>query len=202
MRGPAHGYLIASIINDMIGPFARISNGRLYPLLAHLEKAGLITPYVEPSQKVQNDRQLRGYQITEAGRNRFRELMMNTTSSPGEYQKLFARKVAYFYFLKPAERLRLIDHYFNYCQAHLLHLSAETEDVARESKTWDVPEWSRPGPSYWVQDILDTMQHMSDQWTLELNWARSLREKELARIGKEHEEVSTLQSQSEQKKKS
>jgi len=27
MNGPAHGYLIAKIINDMIGPFARISYG-------------------------------------------------------------------------------------------------------------------------------------------------------------------------------
>ena len=38
MNGPAHGYLIAKIINDMIGPFARISYGRLYPLLAKLEE--------------------------------------------------------------------------------------------------------------------------------------------------------------------
>ena len=33
-----HGYLIAKIINDIVGPYAKISNGRLYPLLAKLEK--------------------------------------------------------------------------------------------------------------------------------------------------------------------
>jgi DNA-binding PadR family transcriptional regulator len=176
MRAPAHGYLIASIINDIIGPYARVSNGRLYPLLASLEKAGLIVPYVDASQKSQGNRQLRSYQITEEGRRRFHELMMNTTSSPGEYQKLFAQKVAYLYFLKPTERLRLIDHYINYCQAHLHHLSAEADDVARESSTWDTP-----GEPYWVQDVLDAMQHMSDQWTLELEWARRLHEKELSR---------------------
>ncbi len=27
MRQPAHGYLIAKIINDMIGPYAHVSNG-------------------------------------------------------------------------------------------------------------------------------------------------------------------------------
>ena len=42
MRWNAHGYLIASIINDMIGPYAKVSNGRLYPLLAKLEEQGLI----------------------------------------------------------------------------------------------------------------------------------------------------------------
>ena len=34
MRGPMHGYLIANII-DISGPFAEVSNGRLYPLLAN-----------------------------------------------------------------------------------------------------------------------------------------------------------------------
>ena len=42
IREKAHGYLIASIINDIIGPYARISNGRLYPLLARLEELGMI----------------------------------------------------------------------------------------------------------------------------------------------------------------
>lgn len=176
MRNPAHGYLIASIINDIIGPYARVSNGRLYPLLASLEKAGLIVPYIDESQKQQGNRQLRSYQITEEGRRRFHELMMNTTSSPGEYQKLFAQKVGYLYFLKPTERLRLLDHYINYCQAHLHHLSAEADDLARESRSWDTS--SEP---YWVQDVLDAMQHVSDQWTLELEWAKRLREKELER---------------------
>ena len=42
IRQQAHGYLIASIINDIIGPYARLSNGRLYPLLAKLEEAGYV----------------------------------------------------------------------------------------------------------------------------------------------------------------
>lgn len=180
MRSPAHGYLIASIINDIIGPYARISNGRLYPLLASLEKAGLIAAYVDASQQQQGNRQYRSYQITEAGRKRFRELMINTTSSPGEYQKLFTQKVAYLRFLKIAERLRLIDHYINYCQVHLNHLDAEAEEVAHEAPSWNVP-----GEPYWVQDILDVMQHMSDQWNLELAWAKGLREKELTRASGE-----------------
>src|SRR5437588_2856189 len=115
MRYPAHGYLIAKIINDMIGPYARISNGRLYPLLSKMQAAGLIAVDTEAAAEQQGDRQLRTYKITEAGRRRFHELMMDTTSNPGEYQKLFSHKASAFEFLKPVERLRLIDHYINYC---------------------------------------------------------------------------------------
>jgi len=174
MRYNAHGYLIAKIINDMIGPYARVSNGRLYPLLSKLEGAGLIAVDTETAAEQQGDRQLRTYKITEAGRRRFHELMMDTTSNPGEYQKLFPLKAHVFEFLKPVERLRLIDHYINYCQAHVLHLMAEADDLVREVAD-HVPPWS---PAR-LDAVLNVMQHMIDQWQLELDWAKNLREKEV-----------------------
>lgn len=177
MLQPAHGYMIASIINDMIGPYARISNGRLYPLLSKLEKSGLIAPYTEALVGHLSDRQLRTYKITEAGRKRFHELMMDTTSNPGEYQKIFLQKVATLEFLKPSERLRLIDHYINYCQAHVMHLMAEADDLVQRSPEWG-PDW---GPAR-LKAVLDVMQHMVDQWQVELDWAKTLRERELARV--------------------
>jgi DNA-binding PadR family transcriptional regulator len=186
MLQPAHGYLIASIINDMIGPYARISNGRLYPLLSKLEKSGLIAPYTETPAGQQSDRQLRTYEITEAGRKRFHELMMDTTSNPGEYHKIFLQKVAMLEFLKPSERLRLIDHYINYCQAHVLHITAEADDLVQQSPNWG-PDW---GPTRF-KAVLDVMQHMIDQWQLELDWARGLHERELARI--ESSDAGTLE---------
>ena len=182
MRVPAHGYLIAKIINDMIGPYAHVSNGRLYPLLSKLEKSGLIALHEETDSSQQGDRQLRTYEITEAGRKRFHELMMNTTANPGEYQKIFMQKAAFLSYLKPVERLRLIDHYINYCQAHLLHLEAEAEDMAREFVNWE-PETN---PAWRLQAVLNVMQHTVDQWELELQWAKSLREKENVEIQKNY----------------
>src|SRR5690242_16472107 len=85
----AHGYLIARIINDCIGPYARVSNGRLYPLLTKLEQSGLIERYPEGDSRAQGDRQLRVYRITESGKQRFYELMRDTSGNPGEYQKIF-----------------------------------------------------------------------------------------------------------------
>ncbi len=179
MRHQAHGYLIARIINDMIGPYAHISNGRLYPLLSKLEKSGLIALRVEPQSMQQGDRQLRTYEITEVGRRRFHELMMDTTANPGEYQKFFTQKAAFLSYLKFVERLRLIDHYINYCQAHIHHLETEAEDMAREYANWQ-PE-TNPD---WLQDVQCVMQHSVDQWKLELEWAKSLREKEMLSIQK------------------
>jgi DNA-binding PadR family transcriptional regulator len=184
MLQPAHGYLIASMINDMIGPYARISNGRLYPLLSKLEKLGLIAPNMKAPPGEQSDRQLRTYEITEAGRKRFHELMMDITSNPGEYQKIFLQKVSMFEFLKSSECLRLIDHYINYCQAHLLHITAEADDLVQKSPDWG-PKW---GPKHF-KAVLDVMQHMIDQWQLELDWARSLHERELARIESRDSEI-------------
>ena len=172
MRSPMHGYLIARIINDMIGPYARFSNGRLYPLLAKLEEEGLIVACTEPRDAHKGERQLRCYQITEEGRKRFHDLMMDTTSNPGDYQRLFLHKVSYLEFLKPTERTYLIDHYVNYCQAHVLHLTAEREDLARTNHM----SLSQ------LNVTLNVMQHMIDQWKLELDWANSLREKNLAGI--------------------
>jgi DNA-binding PadR family transcriptional regulator len=172
IRSPMHGYLIARIINDMIGPYARFSNGRLYPLLAKLEEEGLIVVYTEPAETHKGERQLRCYQITEEGRKRFHDLMMDTTSNPGDYQRLFLHKVPYLEFLKPTERMYLIDHYVNFCQAHVLHLTAEKEDLAQRNHM----SLSQ------LDATLNVMQHMIDQWKLELDWANSLREKNLSGI--------------------
>src|SRR2546427_3557143 len=166
MRGTAHGYLIAKIINHIIGPYARLSNGRLYPLLSKLEELGMIVAVKKTGKNVKGDRHLRSYEITDAGRERFHELMMDTTSNPGEYRQIFLQKVSALRFLKPAEQLYLIDHYINYCQAHILHLIAEGEDLQVGKHLSPVH----------LSATLKVMQHLIDHWRLELDWARSLRE--------------------------
>lgn len=172
IRFPAHGYLIAHILNNIIGPYARISNGRLYPLLAKLEKSGLIETSSEAGQGQAGERNLRTYQITEAGRERFHVLMMDTTSNPGEYQRIFPFKVPVLCLLQPAERMYLLDHYINYCQAHVLHLTSEAEELATSS---------HKGLGEGLAVTLDVMKHMTDRWRLEVEWAQRLRQDELAK---------------------
>jgi DNA-binding PadR family transcriptional regulator len=181
MAYPAHGYLIAKIINDIIGPYARLSSGRLYPLLAKLEQHGLIAVDIEAQSAQKGDRYLRVYKITDAGRARFQLLMRDTSSSPGEYDELFRMKVTAFEFITPVERLRLIDHYLYYCQTHIHHLQSEIEDMWRTAQ--DYPHMV--GSHYRTECIVNSMEHSINRWQLEYDWARSLRDRELARAEKD-----------------
>ena len=192
MNGPAHGYLIAKIINDMIGPYARISYGRLYPLLAKLEQNGLIAIDMGTQNggqgTQQSDRQLRIYKITDAGRLRFRILMNDTGSNQGDYQRLFLYKVTAFSFITPAERLRLIDHYINYCQSHVFFKQNEAEDMVGHQRVVndlleETPQLAHGIPrvnASTLSYILKAMERSISQWQAELDWARSLRQQELA----------------------
>jgi len=175
MRGPVHGYLIAKIINDMIGPAARISHGWLYPRLSKLEQEGLIVASSEAKQEQQSERQLRAYEITDAGRKRFRQLMLDTTSNPGEYARFFWQKVCYLEYLHPAERLHLIDHYINYCQAHILHLKAQAKKLVEGETQYQVMSLAQ------LEATLHVLRRSTSQWQVDLEYASSLREKEMTR---------------------
>lgn len=172
IRWHTHGYRIARIINDMIGPYAKMSNGRLYPLLSQMEAQGLIEAVKEARPNGKSGRNQQGYAITDEGRVRFHELMMDTTSNPGEYRQIFLQKVPTLRYLKPSERLYLIDHYINYCQAHILHQMAESEDLRGRT--------SQIEPAH-IEAVVNVMQHLIDQWQLELDWAKRLRQQELSR---------------------
>src|SRR5258708_28440989 len=92
MRSPFHGYLIVKITNDIIGPWAKISSGTLYPLLSRMEQAGLISVVPPSSKAVPGERPARTFRITDAGRGRFPQAMMNMASNLGTYKNLFPRK--------------------------------------------------------------------------------------------------------------
>jgi len=128
-RATFHGYLIAKIINDVVGPYTKISNGRLYPLLAKLEHDGLINFAEEPSVEQTKTRPVQSYQITEQGRQRFYQLMMDVSSNPGDYQRIFNYKTAMFDMIPFSDRIKLIDHYTNYCYNQIYHIKTEKADM-------------------------------------------------------------------------
>jgi len=174
MREPLHGYLISKIINDIIGPIAKVSHGWLYPRLTKLEEEGLIVNSVVGDEGKKGERQLRTYHITEDGRKRFHELMMDTTSNPGEYSKFFWQKVSFLGYLHPAERLHLIDHYINYCQTHILHLKEQSKNLVEGKVQYHALDISQ------LEGTLHVLRRSTSQWQVDLEYANSLREKEMA----------------------
>lgn len=174
MTAPVHGYLIVKVMNDIVGPYTKLSHGRLYPLLDKLEDDGLIVASSEPARGRAGGRNLRMFQITEKGRRRFHEVMMDTTSNPAEYQKLFLHKVQAMEHLQPTERLFLFDHYLNFCQAHILYMIAKLEEVKHLQNHHMSPAR--------FDTLLKVMQHVISQWRLEFDWVNQLREEEQARM--------------------
>ena len=181
MRHPMHGYLIARIINDIIGPAAKISNGALYPLLARLEQTGLIGVASALPETPAADRHARTLMITEAGRTRFHQLMMDTAGNPGDYQRIFRYKVAHLYLVQPHERLHLIDHYIHYCRTHVLYYQAEAENLVYEHAEAGHLEADAEFLAY----TADMMEQQIRQWQSELDWALRLRNRESARMATE-----------------
>ncbi len=187
MRMPLHGYVLAKIINDIIGPWAKLSNGTLYPLLTRLEQAELISAVETENGK--EDRHTRTFVITEQGRKRFHQLMLNTSANQGDYTKIFQHKVGYLYLLAPKERLHLINHYINYCQAQVLYYKAEAEDFRHEGDAIAYP--------LFFENVLDTMQHKVAQGQLELEWAMQIRTREIQRIEQESSQQIELRIEGE-----
>lgn len=175
MRFPLNRYQLAKIVNDKLGPYAKLSNGTLYPLVAKLEETGLVTALLQEHQETRRDRQSRLFHITEAGRLRFHQLMMDTSSFQAEYQRAFLFKVSSLDLLPPANRLYVLNHYITYCQAHILHFTAEAASLAQEVAAVSAT------PQTFQERSLIALRHLIEQWQAEATWAMQLREEEQRR---------------------
>jgi DNA-binding PadR family transcriptional regulator len=163
-RGPVHGYVISSVINDVIGPFARASNGRIYPLLTKLEADGLIE--IDAETTSEGGRVARTFAITAAGRARFRDLMLDTTQNPREYRELFAFKVTAFDQITRDDRVILLEHYREFCAAHVRHLEHQGRDIER-ARTY------RHSAAQRVR-FASVFDHLVGGWQREAAWATAL----------------------------
>lgn len=162
MKSNTHGYRISKIINDMIGPYAKFSSGRLYPLFEKLAKEEFILIVQNEKKNKKGPSRQHEYQITEKGKLRFHQLMMDTTTNLGEYKKLFSYKFIFIDFLRSEEKIYLMDHYITYCHTHLFHLKSELEDLKRHHS-----ELMKP---------IYMMVHTMSQWELELKWGNQVRD--------------------------
>jgi DNA-binding PadR family transcriptional regulator len=142
--------------------------------LTKLEQAGYIAP-ADPAQvPFSTDRPSRVFALTPAGRERFYQLMMDTTSNQGTYQRLFRIKALHLEYVSPEDRLSLVDHYLSYCQMGLRYQQAEARDFVTN------PIKQQSVSSFYSAVALDLMELVSQQWQLELAWAQRLRERIVA----------------------
>jgi DNA-binding PadR family transcriptional regulator len=164
MRVRTHGYVIAAVVNEMVGPLASASNARIYPLLAQMAELGFVT--VDAEYTTEGGRVSRSFGVTVAGRARFRELMLDMGSSPRDYRKLFAFKMMAFDLITSEERVRILKHYIAFSRAHMRHLD-------RQARNFELV-W---GHGYAQGDrprLSGVFQHLARSWNDEAEWATAI----------------------------
>jgi DNA-binding PadR family transcriptional regulator len=95
---PHHGYQVRARLQEL--GFRRISFGALYPALRRLEAKGWIAAVRSPGRR-------KAYRITDAGIEAFEQLLA-TDADDGDEAR-FRMRVAFFAYLAPLQRIRILE---------------------------------------------------------------------------------------------
>jgi len=121
---PMHGYELRKQLSQKLGFFWTVSFGSLYPTLGKLERRGVVTK-MAPADATSRRKFV--YSITAAGDEEFLELLAQGAASAWEEEK-FPLRVAFFRYLRPETRIRLLERRKQYLQDKL--------DVGYASLRW------------------------------------------------------------------
>ena len=78
LESPMHGYELRKRLTGLLGAFRAFSYGSLYPALRRMQADGLIVEDAAPEGTLKVRRARRVYQLTDAGKQRFTELVADT----------------------------------------------------------------------------------------------------------------------------
>ena len=106
--GPIHGYELRKRLTGLLGAFRAFSYGSLYPALRRMQADGLIVEDAAPLGTIALRRARRVYQLTDAGRQRFSELVADT--GPANYtDDGFGVHLAFFNRTPAEARMRILE---------------------------------------------------------------------------------------------
>lgn len=107
LESPMHGYELRKRLTGLLGAFRAFSYGSLYPALRRMQTDGLIAEDAAPEGAVLR-RARRVYQLTDAGRQRFTELVADT--GPQNYtDDGFGVHLAFFNRTPAEARMRILE---------------------------------------------------------------------------------------------
>jgi len=104
-----YGYQLSRELGDQQGEARRVSYGSLYPTLRRLEKQGAIAAQPDPERAASRGRHRTTYGITEDGERLFFELLQETPHDNQTEDQRFRVRLAFFRYLPPETRLRLLE---------------------------------------------------------------------------------------------
>jgi DNA-binding PadR family transcriptional regulator len=110
-----HGYELRKQLGHKLGFFWTVSFGSLYPTLSRLERRGAVEK-IFPEERTTRRKQV--YRITEAGERDFLDLLQEGAGTTWEEDK-FPLRLAFFRYLAPEIRIRLLERRKAYLQDKL-----------------------------------------------------------------------------------
>jgi DNA-binding PadR family transcriptional regulator len=130
-----HGYELRKQLGAMLGPFWQVSWGSLYPTLRRLAKAGAVETVDVPAPRrragrttksVGSGRRKTVYRITPKGEALFSTMLEETGAAIDTEH--FTLRLAFFRYLRPEERLALLERRRAYLQEKLAQLKANLRE--------------------------------------------------------------------------
>jgi len=160
---PSHAYLISKIME----PWLKVSRGTLSTLLKKMLKEGFIE---ETAEKVPfpSKHSAQTYKITNAGKERFYHLMMDTSDSVN-FIKLFHVKANNFGLLSSSDCLYLINDFINRCQNQQQYLSKQLNKFQNEPN-----EFSSDHLDIFIQIASSSIDLQIAQLQSEIDWAKKI----------------------------
>jgi DNA-binding PadR family transcriptional regulator len=122
-----HGYQLSKRLADTLGAFWKVSYGSLYPAIKRLEREGAVESAF-PRDEV--GRRKNVYRITDKGEELFYELLQEAGQESWEDNR-FRVRLAFFKYLKPDTRLRLLEKRRAFLEGRLSDLKTSLKN-ARE----------------------------------------------------------------------
>lgn len=113
---PMHGYELRKQLAQRLGLFWTVSFGSLYPTLKKLERRGVVEKVADDADE--RPRRKQEYRITAAGEADFLELLGELDAQTLEEEK-FSLRLAFFRYLRPEIRLRLLERRRSYLNERL-----------------------------------------------------------------------------------
>jgi len=154
---PMHGYELKQRLAEQLGPFGRFSYGSLYPTLKHLSTEGAVEMDMP---KGETPRRKNVYRITPEGEAAFEQLLEESGPSITEERNAFMLRLAFFRYMKPETRQRLLEGRRGYLQGRLTKMAATMKNWKDRMDAYSV-ELMRYGVNEaehdirWLDDMLE-----------------------------------------------
>jgi DNA-binding PadR family transcriptional regulator len=157
-----HGYQLSKRLSETLGGFWKVSYGSLYPTLRRLQRDGAVEP-VFAREEV--GRRKNVYRITPKGERMFAELLEEAGQESWEDNR-FRVRLAFFKYLKPEIRLRLLEKRRAYLEGRLSEIKVSLKNYRERIDAY----------------TLSLMRHGADATEQDIAWLDGLIETERRQV--------------------